>query len=84
MPERACYEIEKTSPGEKKCQSCPVCSPATGVGFALATSVPAFASPLSVLVCRGSGAVMDHENPPMALPNGQVSGCAIQMYVRII
>jgi hypothetical protein len=72
MPERACYEVENENPGEKRRLSCPVCSPVAGVGASLASSVPAFTSPLSALVCRGSGAVMDHENPPMALPNGQV------------
>ena len=25
-----------------------------------------------MLVCRGTGQIMNHDNPPVALPNGQV------------
>eukprot|EP01041_Mallomonas_annulata_P000440 gene440-788_t len=51
------------------CRNCPVCSMAGG-GVAAALPVPSRGS--SILICRGSGLVMGQDNPPMALPNGQV------------
>lgn len=84
MPEHPCYYTNGNEPikypggalqltgGKRRAGECPVCSGIGGVGASLAASVPSFVSPVSVLVCRGSGKVMNHENPPMALPNGQV------------
>lgn len=86
MPEHPCYHPCLVSDrsgvnlkrddtmvsGKRRAEECPICS-SNGVGVAVARAVPSFPPPLSVLVCRGSGAVMSHENPPMALPNGQVS-----------
>lgn len=60
------------SRGKRRADGCPVCSSLGGVGYAIAKAAPCFASPVSMLLCRGSGALMTHDNPPMALPNGQV------------
>lgn len=75
LPEHPCYVVAEESCAlgrKRRAEECPVCSAEGGVGGLLSDSVPCFSSPVSVLVCRGSGAVMTHENPPMALPNGQV------------
>ena len=49
--------------------NCPVCSVA---GHKLADSLPFGHHSQSHLVCRISGEVMDDNNPPLALPNGEV------------
>lgn len=48
---------------------CPVCSIP---GQILAPHLPSPARSSSKIKCRGSGEVMNHNNPPMVLPNGQV------------
>jgi hypothetical protein len=48
---------------------CPVC---TYSGLLLAKDMPCASRVGSRLLCRGSGTVMDQNNPPVALPNGQV------------
>jgi hypothetical protein len=49
--------------------ACPVCSSS---GQAIARTMPCALRAGSRLRCRGSGEIMDQENPPLALPNGQV------------
>lgn len=49
--------------------ACPACSAA---GQMIAKSLPTPARSSSRLKCRGSGEIMNHENPPLVLPNGQV------------
>lgn len=49
--------------------SCPVCSMP---GQIIAPHLPSPARSSSKIKCRGSGEVMNHSNPPMVLPNGQV------------
>mmetsp|Transcript_10623 Transcript_10623/g.16103 ORF Transcript_10623/g.16103 Transcript_10623/m.16103 type:complete len:732 (-) Transcript_10623:255-2450(-) len=56
-------------PPSSTSSGCPVC---TYSGQVLSRGIPAAARTGSRLRCRGSGKLMDHENPPMALPNGQV------------
>lgn len=55
--------------GEKKCLSCPVCSEDIGN---IAKNLPMSNHPVSGLICRITGEIMDSSNPPLALPNGQV------------
>jgi macrophage erythroblast attacher len=52
-----------------KNKTCPVCCVEIG---ALAKGLPASHHPVSTLICRITGDIMDHVNPPMELPNGQV------------
>ena len=52
-----------------KCFRCPVCSEDIGN---LAKSLPTSNHPVSALICRITGEIMDSSNPPLALPNGQV------------
>jgi macrophage erythroblast attacher len=54
---------------EKKCLSCPICSEDIGN---LAKTLPSSHHPVSALICRITGEIMDSSNPPLALPNGQV------------
>lgn len=49
--------------------ACPVC---TSQGMYLASTLPAPVRNSSTLICRGSGEVMGQDNPPVALPNGEV------------
>lgn len=49
--------------------TCPVCCDEIGI---LAQTLPGSHHPVSALICRISGEIMDHTNPPLALPNGQV------------
>lgn len=49
--------------------NCPVCHPA---GRVLAAGLPFAHFNNSYLTCALTGARMDHENPPVALPNGRV------------
>ena len=48
---------------------CPVCSENIGK---LAKSLPSSSHPGTSLICRISGEIMDHNNPPVALPNGEL------------
>lgn len=48
---------------------CPVCCDEIGK---LAQPLPASQHPVSSLLCRITGEIMDHLNQPLALPNGQV------------
>lgn len=49
--------------------TCPVCCEEIGK---LAKYLPSSHHPVSALTCRVTSEIMDHTNPPMALPNGQV------------
>jgi macrophage erythroblast attacher len=51
-----------------KNKTCPVCCNEIGI---LAKDLPASHHPVSTLICRITGDIMDHANPPMSLPNGQ-------------
>ena len=55
--------------GEKKCLACPICSEDIGN---IAKMLPMSNHPVSTLICRITGEIMDSSNPPLALPNGQV------------
>lgn len=59
----ACYD-----PGTKNID-CPVCDPALGQ---LALEVPFSHHFNSTIVCRITGKIMDEDNMPMAMPNGNV------------
>jgi macrophage erythroblast attacher len=59
-----CYQMEN------KNVHCPVCD--TNVLGPLADHLPYAHQVNSVSVCRISGAIMNEDNPPMVLPNGQV------------
>uniref|UniRef100_A0A7S1EGV6 CTLH domain-containing protein n=2 Tax=Hemiselmis andersenii TaxID=464988 RepID=A0A7S1EGV6_HEMAN len=67
----ACMKCTQCSDGEDSGRNpnCPVCTP---VLRALAEPLPLAHHMHSSLVCAMSGCVMDHDNPPMALPNGYV------------
>ncbi len=52
-----------------KNKTCPICSDEIGQ---FAKILPSSHHPVSALICRITGEIMDHLNPPMALPNGQV------------
>jgi macrophage erythroblast attacher len=60
-----CYDSESAS------HSCPVCLPWIGQ---LARNLPYAHHSQSVLVCRISGSIMDHNNPPLAFMNGMCYG----------
>ena len=49
--------------------NCPVC---TSPGQILGSHLPTPSRSNSKIKCRGSGKVMNHQNPPMVFPNGQV------------
>uniref|UniRef100_A0A1I8FEN0 E3 ubiquitin-protein transferase MAEA n=1 Tax=Macrostomum lignano TaxID=282301 RepID=A0A1I8FEN0_9PLAT len=53
----------------KRCLECPVCQPHFGQ---LAQSLPKAQYTQSKLICPISRLPMDHDNPPMALPNGNI------------
>jgi macrophage erythroblast attacher len=57
--------------------SCPVCYDEIG---RLSKGLPSSHHPVSALICRISGEIMDHTNPPMALPNGQVYSEKVRIY----
>lgn len=59
-----CYKADYQRP-----QLCPVCQENMQK---LAKKLPSTDPMVSSLICRISGEVMDEDNPPMALPNGQV------------
>ncbi len=54
---------------KNKNQMCPLCYDEIG---RLAKPFPSSSHPVSALICRITGEIMDHQNPPLALPNGQV------------
>ncbi len=54
---------------ENKNTNCPVCSPIMGQ---LASSLPLAHHVNSCIVCRISGNLMNEDNPPAVLPNGNV------------
>ena len=58
-----------------RCKSCPVCSEGLR---ALAAPLPCTRNVISSLVCRVSGEIMNEDNPPMALPNGNVYGLNVR------
>jgi len=62
--------IENPQPSSK----CPVCHPKLAV---IAALLPQANRRNSTLVCAISGAAMNEDNPPMALPNGHVYGKAL-------
>jgi macrophage erythroblast attacher len=49
--------------------SCPVCYDEIG---RLAKELPMSHHPVSALICRITGEIMDENNQPMTLPNGQI------------
>ena len=57
--------------------TCPVCYDEIGK---LAKKLPSSHHPVSALICRITGEIMDHTNPPMALPNGQVYSEKVTKY----
>ncbi len=59
----ACYD------DDARALNCPVCS---APGRALAAGLPRAHHGQSSLICRVTGAMMDENNPPLALPNGHV------------
>ena len=54
---------------KNKNTSCPICCEEIGKFASVLSSSD---HPVSSLLCRISGEIMDHTNPPMALTNGQV------------
>lgn len=54
---------------KSKNNSCPICCDEIGK---FAQVLPSSDHPVSALICRISGEIMDHNNPPMAMMNGQV------------
>lgn len=60
-----CYDAEAHN------QNCPICNKHMNV---LAAELPLSKHTNSKLVCGVSGALMNEDNPPMALPNGNVYG----------
>jgi hypothetical protein len=60
----ACYDQTQRN------VDCPVCD-TDGLGI-LAKEVPWSHHVNSVIVCRITGKIMDEDNPPLCLPNGQV------------
>ena len=48
---------------------CPICCEEIGI---LAKNLPSSQHPVSALICRVTNEIMDHLNPPLALPNGQI------------
>lgn len=54
-----------------RARDCPICAGHIEAGIlALA---PLLTPARSALICRASGDIIDDDNPPMALPNGQVT-----------
>jgi len=60
-----------------KNKTCPVCCDEIGT---LAMGLPGSQHPVSTLICRITGAIMDHMNPPMSLPNGQVYSEKVNLF----
>lgn len=54
---------------KNKNMTCPTCSDEIGK---LAKPLPGSLHPVSALICRITGEIMDYTNPPLALPNGQI------------
>ncbi len=54
---------------ETKNKRCPICCEEIGL---LANNLPSSHHPVTALICRVSNHIMDHLNPPIALPNGQI------------
>ncbi len=52
-----------------KNKRCPICCEEIGQ---LAKFLPSSHHPVTALICRVSNQIMDHLNPPIALPNGQI------------
>jgi len=64
-----CLKSTKCQEEPNASSACPVCHPLLGQ---LATALPFAHHMHSSLVCHISGLLMDENNPPMVLPNGQV------------
>lgn len=65
---KTCFCYSKNNINNKN-SPCPVCNEEIGK---LGKSLPSSHHPVSALICRISGTIMDHLNPPMSLPNGQI------------
>jgi macrophage erythroblast attacher len=69
-----CFETHSTNNAAVstfKNKNCPVCQEDMNI---LAQPLPYAQHVNSCLVCRISGAIMNEDNPPMVLPNGNVYG----------
>lgn len=71
----ACYD-----PAQRNVD-CPVCD-TDGLGV-LAKEVPWSHHVNSVIVCRITGKIMDEDNPPLCLPNGQVYSQRVSIGVAV-